>query len=129
MPDRCFCLGADSTGRAVEGRGVEVVQALLREGLISSADLEPLASSSFYSGVSTGGLWTGGVFVGLVLVGLIINGLCFLLERSRVSRFPGDEQDDQGLGAVPRGCPVDLGVGPRRHRRLFRLRPQPHTPP
>ena len=125
MPDRCFCLGADSTGRAVEGRGVEVVQALLREGLISSADLEPLASSSFYSGVSTGGLWTGGVFVGLVLVGLIINGVGFLWERCR-DRPPGDAEDDQRLGAAPRPGPVDLGAGPQRRRRLFRLRPQPN---
>ena len=127
MPEQRFCLESDTTGRAVEGRGVEVVQALLREGLISSADLESLASPSFYSGVSTGGLWTGGVFVGLVLVGLIINGACFLWERCR-DRPLGDAEDDQRLGAAPQPGPVDLGVGPRRRRRLFRLPPQPNPP-
>ena len=129
MPERCFCLGPDTTGRAVEGRGVEVVQALLREGLISSADLEPLVSSSFYSGVSTGGLWTGGVFVGLVLVGLIIQCVGFLWERCR-DRVPGDaETPDRHRGAAPRVGPVDLGAGPQRRRRLFRLRSQPNMPP
>ena len=128
MPERCFCFEFDGSGAPVDGRGVEVVEALLQEGLISSADLGALSSSPFYSGVGSGSLWTGGVFVGLVFVGLIVNGFGFLLDRCR-ARPPGEEEDDPRHGAAPPRGPLDLGVGPRRQRRLFRLRPLPHTPP
>ena len=128
MPERCFCFEFDGSGSPVGSRGVELVETLLREGLISSADLWAVSSSPFYSGVSSGSLWTGGALVGLVSVGLIVNGFCFLLERCR-ARPPGDEEDDLRPGAAPPRGPVDLGVGPRRRRRLFQLRPLPHTPP
>ena len=127
MPERCFCLDSDIAGRAVDELGVELVRALLQEGLISSADLESLSSSSFYSGLGAGSLWTGGAFVGLVLVGLIINGVGFLWERCR-DRRPGGAEDDQRLGAAPRQGPADLGAGPLRRRRLFRQRPLPNMP-
>ena len=129
MPERCFCSDFDAHGKPGAGQRAEVLQALLREGVISLGDLESLEAPSFCSGLITGGAWTAGVVVGLVLVGLIIQGFGFFWERCR-DRFPGDaETPDRHRGAAPRVGPVDLGAGPQRRRRLFRLRSQPNMPP
>ena len=129
MPERCFCSDFDAHGKPGAGQRAEVLQALLREGVISLGDLESLEAPSFCSGLITGGAWTAGVVVGLVLVSLIIQGFGFLWGRCR-DRAPGDaEIPDRHRGAAPRVGPVDLGAGPQRRRRLFRLRSQPNMPP
>ena len=128
MPERCFCSDFDAHGRPVTGQRAEVLQALLREGVISLGDLESLVAPSSCSGVSTGGAWTAGVVVGLVLLGLVTQGVGLFWERCR-DRSPGDAEADQRRGAAPRVGPVDLGAGPQRRRRLFRLRSQPNMPP
>ena len=129
MPERCFCSDFDAHGELGAGQRAEVLQALLREGAISLGDLESLEAPSFCSGLVTGGAWTAGVVVGLVLVSLIIQGFGFLWGRCR-DRAPGDaEIPDRHRGAAPRVGPVDLGAGPQRRRRLFRLRSQPNMPP
>ena len=129
MPERCFCSDFDAHGELGAGQRAEVLQALLREGAISLGDLESLEAPSFCSGLVTGGAWTAGVVVGLVLVSLIIQGFGFLWGRCR-DRAPGDaEIPDRHRGAAPRVGPVDLGAGPQRRRRLFRLRSPPNMPP
>ena len=129
MPERCFCSDFDAHGKLGAGQRAEVLQALLREGVISLGDLESLEAPSFCSGLITGGTWAAGVVVGLVLVSLIIQGFGFLWGRCR-DRAPGDaEIPDRHRGAAPRVGPVDLGAGPQRRRRLFRLRSQPNMPP